>query len=71
MRKISTLSFQRSEVSTLFRTQPPLGLQRLFIGEWRALASRGMTARTVIEHFDGFTHGCVGISGRVQFLPVA
>jgi SAM-dependent methyltransferase len=60
----------QADVSTLFRTQTLMGLQRPFIDQWREIAIRGMTALTVIEHFDVFKHCCLGVCVHVKFLQV-
>ena len=59
-----------NDVSTLFRTQNPIGFQSLLIGQWREIAIRGMTALTVIEHFDVFKHSCLGVFVRVKPLQI-
>ena len=58
------------DVSTLFRTQNPIGFQSLLIGQWREIAIRGMAALTVIEHFDVFKHSCLGVFVRVKPLQI-
>ena len=60
----------RIDVSTLFRTQNPIGFQSLLIGQWREIAIRGMAALTVIEHFDVFKHSCLGVFVRVKPLQI-
>ena len=57
-----------SDVSTLFRTQNPIGFQSPLIGQWREIAIRGMAALTVIKHFDVFKHSCLGM--RVKLLQI-
>jgi hypothetical protein len=58
------------DVSTLFRTQNPIGFQSLLIDQWREIAIRGMAALTVIEHFDVFKHSCLGVFVRVKLLQI-
>src|SRR5438552_10075317 len=62
--------FEHTDVSTLFRTQNPIGFQSLLIGQWREIAIRGMAALTVIEHFDVFKHSCLGVFVRVKPLQI-
>ena len=58
------------DVSTLFRTQNPIGFQSLLIGQGREIAMRGMTALMVIEHCDVFKHSCLGVCVRVTPLQI-
>jgi hypothetical protein len=59
---------QVSDVSTLCRTQNPVGFQRLLIGQRGQVAIGRMTALPVIKHFDVFKDRRLGLLVRVKVL---
>ena len=62
--------YESNDVSTLFRTQTPIGFQSLLIGQRGEVAIRRMAPLAIVEHLNVFEHRRLGLLVRVKVLQI-